>query len=417
MHFFGSVLSRVALVALSLFFCRGALAAPGLVDDDYKAVTPEDLYGERKEIGVVPIIGGDSDIGLAVGAIGSVASFALGAKPYLWRAEVNALISFKHPDTGWVVPFQDYYIKTTFPALFHNQLRLVLRAAYTQYATLHYWGLGNASQVLPNSDPLFYQYKLRYPHATAELHLSLPARFSIKFVADYVYNQTTIYQDSKIEQDLQSMPDKVKGAGHTAIWLFSAGVAWDTRDSELAPHTGQFHSLVFRGSPGGMHSAPYRFGAANLAFRGYIPVWNPYLILALRLAGDALMGDVPFYNLPESNDGYTIGGMTGVRGIPAQRYSGKGKVYGNAELRIQLARRRLGNQEVLWGLVAFADAGRVWADLHANPQLDGNGLGLKYGFGGGIRLQFGSTFVLRGDAAWSPDADPIGLYFNVGQIF
>lgn len=406
----------VPLLALLLLISRTAAAA-GFSDDEYKAVTPEELYGERKEIGVVPIIGGDSDIGLAVGAIGSVASFALGAKPYLWRAEVNALISFKHPDTGWVVPFQDYYIKTTFPALLNNQLRLVLRAAYTQYATLHYWGLGNASRVLPNSNPQFYQYKLRYPHATAELHIALPAHFGIKLGADYVYNQTTIYGDSKVEEDLLAMPDKIKGAGPVAVWLFTAGLGWDTRDSELAPHRGQSHSLIVRGSPGGLHSAPYRFVGVNLAFRGYIPVWNPYLVLALRLAGDALAGDVPFYNLPESNDGYTLGGMTGVRGIPAQRYSGKGKVYGNAELRIQVARRRLGNQEVLWGLVAFADAGRVWADLHANPQLDGTGLGLKYGVGGGLRLQFGSTFVLRGDAAWSPDSDPIGLYFNVGQIF
>jgi hypothetical protein len=37
--------------------------------------------------------------------------------------------------------------------------------------------------------------------------------------------------------------------------------------------------------------------------------------------------------------------------------------------------------------------------------------------GGGLRLQSGDAFVLRGDVAWSPDARPIGAYFAVGHTF
>jgi hemolysin activation/secretion protein len=69
------------------------------------------------------------------------------------------------------------------------------------------------------------------------------------------------------------------------------------------------------------------------------------------------------------------------------------------------------------GSVAFFDAGRVWADLHAVPELDGTGLGLKYGTGIGLRLHKGKTFVLRADVAWSPDARPLGFYFLAGQMF
>ena len=62
-----------------------------------------------------------------------------------------------------------------------------------------------------------------------------------------------------------------------------------------------------------------------------------------------------------------------------------------------------------------AAAGPSWASI--NPALDGTGLGLKYGLGGGLRLQEGQTFIVRGDVAWSPDARPVGAYFAAGEVF
>lgn len=71
------------------------------------------------------------------------------------------------------------------------------------------------------------------------------------------------------------------------------------------------------------------------------------------------------------------------------------------------------------GLAGFFDGGRVWADWRSAPELDGTGWGLKYGTGGGLRLQKGSTFVLRADLAWSPDARGVGVggYFLAGHLF
>jgi hypothetical protein len=37
--------------------------------------------------------------------------------------------------------------------------------------------------------------------------------------------------------------------------------------------------------------------------------------------------------------------------------------------------------------------------------------------GGGLRIKWGEAFLVRADVAWSPDADPIGLYFNVNHVF
>jgi hypothetical protein len=68
-------------------------------------------------------------------------------------------------------------------------------------------------------------------------------------------------------------------------------------------------------------------------------------------------------------------------------------------------------------VTAFLDGGRVWADTRPAPELDGATAGLKYGVGGGLRVQKGETFVLRADLAWSPDARPIGAYLLAGQLF
>lgn len=109
--------------------------------------------------------------------------------------------------------------------------------------------------------------------------------------------------------------------------------------------------------------------------------------------------------------------MNGVRGVPAQRYSGKLKAFGNLEVRSEVVTAEVWGKPYTLALAAFFDAGRVWADWRSRPELDGTGVGLKYGVGGGLRLQQGRAFVVRGDVAWSPDARPIGAYFTAGQTF
>jgi hypothetical protein len=52
--------------------------------------------------------------------------------------------------------------------------------------------------------------------------------------------------------------------------------------------------------------------------------------LALRVVGDLLFADVPFYELSRAVDTYATGGSNGVRGVPAQRYYGKVKVFGTS---------------------------------------------------------------------------------------
>jgi hypothetical protein len=65
----------------------------------------------------------------------------------------------------------------------------------------------------------------------------------------------------------------------------------------------------------------------------------------------------------------------------------------------------------------------VWSDYSFHSPLDGSGVGLKYGVGGGIYVLWGQAAMLRIEASYSPDAVsenpslPLGIYVNDGVMF
>ena len=190
--------------------------------------------------------------------------------------------------------------------------------------------------------------------------------------------------------------------GPHGVELLEGGIQYDSRDNETVTRHGQFHTAVIRVSPRVGTALPYGYERLNLTARFYTtPI--PRLTLLFRLVGDTLLGDPPFYELARFDETPAIGGSKAVRGVPAQRYYGKVKVFENLEARSEILHFNVGHKRMVLGAALFFDAGRSWTQLgQSNPALDGTGLGLKYGLGGGLRLQEGQTFIVRGDIAWSP---------------
>jgi outer membrane protein assembly factor BamA len=378
--------------------------------------------GDQSEFNIIPIIGGTSDIGIGIGEFSDLARVSRGVDPYLWNIESAAFVSFKSSTEGLQVPFQDFYMKITVPRFLGSGLQLEVRPSYTWESTLGYYGLGNASPAKPTGVSDSYAW---YGRVHPALDVQLRWRFADHVAglagARYTQNWLTIVPGSKLAQDIDSGSPEVKhligptGAGGVAV--FSYGLQWDSRDSQVSSHRGSFHEAQIKVSPGGTEDFPYRYAQGSVVSRVFVPVWRDDVTLALRGVGDIMVGRPPFYELSRFDDTYALGGPNGVRGIPGQRYYGKVKVFGNVELRTQLFSFRALGKPLRFGFVAFFDGGRVWADTSSQPALDGQGIGLKYGTGGGLRLQSGETFVLRADIAWSPDASPIGAYFAAGQTF
>jgi outer membrane protein assembly factor BamA len=379
--------------------------------------------GDKDEFNIVPLIGGSSDIGIGIGEFSDLARVGRGWDPYLWNIESGGFISVKTSNTGLQVPFQDLYFKVTVPRFLGSGIQLEVRPSYTWERTLNYFGMGNASSssVPPNSPDTFSWYGRLHPAVDLQLRWRIIDHVAALLGARYVQNWIQINPNSKLEEDIRfGSPEVKKLIGPTnpgGVATFSYGVQWDNRDSSVSPRIGQFHEASIRLSPGGTQDFPFRYGQGSLVARFYIPIWRDHITLALRGVGDILFGSPPFYELTRFDDTYALGGVNGVRGIPAERYYGKVKLFGNFELRNDIVSFHALGKPLKFGFVTFLDGGRVWADTSPQPQLDGTGLGLHYGVGGGLRLQSGETFVLRADVAWSPDANPIGAYFAAGQTF
>ncbi len=204
----------------------------------------------------------------------------------------------------------------------------------------------------------------------------------------------------------------------------SGGVMIDTRDSEFVTTRGVFYQLGLGAVWGSAENVGY--GEAAFVLAHYAPLGGPF-IFANRVVASFQFGRVPFYDLQAGGvfePQHLFGGETGVRGVPNGRYAGKVKLLTNTEIRATpFPRFMLLGQRLRIGTSVFFDAGRVWGDYAVLGPADGNSLGLKYGVGGGVFLQWGEAVIFRVEVAYSPDAVaenpgfPIGIYVEDGVMF
>ena len=368
----------------------------------------------NRELGLLPLIGGDTDVGLGIGAIGSLAEFDATHRPYRWQIQFSVFAATKGDLMS--PSYEDAYALITFPQLLDRKLRLELRPSFTHDTTLPYYGVGNAAPEPARKVPRRDLYERIHPAMAVTTRWALSPSWSVLLASQYVYNRTDFDPGSTAAMDL-AMIDPQALRPHSLLKL-QTGIIYDTRDSEVSPGEGQYHQVTFRVSPGMGTPFPYEYGQLDAMARFYTTLIPDRMVLAVRGVFDLQFGDVPFYELARYEDTSAIGGGMAIRGVPGYRYYGRVKAFGNVELRTSLTRFQLWGRKLKLGVATFADAGRMWSQMdHPRPELDGSGLGLHYGLGGGLRLQQGQTFVVRADVAWSPDARPVGAYVLADEMF
>ena len=413
-------LRGVATYLPGLCLAAGLLAPGTAAGQSATAADPQRLPLERA---LVPLAGGDTDIGFGGGFIGHLARPAVGPAPFRWKLEGAMLATFKlHEGFELEAPFQDAYVMFVRNGLLGGLLRMELRAAFTRETNLRYYGLGNASVDPPGPDQRGRDLFTRtHPAARVRGRIKLDGPMHVVLGTMYVQNWVRFGPESQLLIDASQGSARQRGllqVDHKhGLHLLEGGLIIDTRDDEVSPSHGGFHQIEVRASPWRTPALPYRYIGISGVARMYVPVLDDRLVAAFRVVGDIQMGDVPFYELSRFDETSALGGSKYVRGVPSNRYYGKRKLLGNLEVRSQLYRRKIRGSRYELGFTAFLDTGRVWADLDRAPELDGTSLGLKYGVGGGLRLQKDQTFVLRADLAWSPDAHPVGAYFLAGHLF
>jgi hypothetical protein len=408
---------RLPTLLLLLLSPAVALAAP--------PASSSAAPGAAHEFNIVPIAGGDSDVGLGIGQVSDVASLRPGPQVYHWKLESGAFITFKkRSGEDLIIPYQDYYLVLTVPNLTKSErLRFDVRPAFTNESTLKYYGIGNASPLPPAGLRIEdSEYERMHPTLSIEARFRVYENFFLMAGSIYTYNHLVVGPTTVLARQQTAGPPEVRAmlgsfADH-GVELLEIEAQLDTRDNETVTQHGQFHTALLRVSPRLGNSMPYSYQRLTLTARFYGQPIERWLSLSVRAVGDTLFGTPPFYELARFDETPAIGGGKALRGVPAQRYYGKVKLFGNFEARSNLWPFTVRGKPMVLGVAAFFDAGRSWTELgHSHPELDGTGIGLKYGIGGGLRLQQGQTFIVRADIAWSPDAQPVGAYFAAGQIF
>ncbi|HTJ81397.1 MAG TPA: BamA/TamA family outer membrane protein [Polyangiaceae bacterium] len=433
-----------ALLALGVRAARGETPAGSAESSPTPA--PSALPSERWEPSALPALNFDSDVGLGLGAVGALARFEPGFDPYRLRLEAQLFTSVAVDAAGTAsLPFHDDYVRFDAPDLLSDRLRLAGGLFFRKLATSGYYGVGQLAPArvfsdaeLERSEPArrYHQYDHLAVGADLTARITLlrvprpgeDARLEWLAGAHGGYHDVSPYPGTELASDvarLESSADAhdpltglLHGVGPHGLLSTDAGLVWDDRDHEWWPTRGSLTELSSRWSAG--VGERLRFARFHFSTRWFAPLFRDVVVFAHRTAVDAIAGDAPIYELTtfgvlEPADG--PGGSKSVRGVALGRLAGKLKLIENAELRAQAPWFSIGEERFRVGFVAFVDAGRVFADVEPVPELDGPWAPFDVGVGGGLRLRWGETFVLRADGAWSPTRETPGVYVDIGQVF
>jgi outer membrane protein assembly factor BamA len=247
--------------------------------------------------------------------------------------------------------------------------------------------------------------------------------WQLRYVNPHAYPESRLAIDAATRLD-DGRP-LIRGLQPLGIATLNAGIIYDSRDDEIFPRRGSFHTAAWRIAGATPTSSGVYWAGINVVVQRYVTLPQRF-VFAGRVFIDAMAGHPPFYDLSQGgafdpND--LPGGAQGIRGVPNGRYSGLLKVVANAELRRLHGGFHLFGSKFQIGTTVFVDTGRVWNDYTFSDVRDGTGLGLKYGVGGGPFLLWDTAALFRIDVAYSPDASaanpgfPVGIYVQGGMMF
>jgi outer membrane protein assembly factor BamA len=365
----------------------------------------------RLEISGVPALNFDADEGFGYGAILALYRYGPSADAYRWTLQPTVFLTTEGR--------RDYTLFFDAPSRPDHPWRYTFFAGREQQLATPYYGIGNATAYDASLETgrtrYFYRYGRDRLRAAADLQHAIwrPAlRVLVGAGASRDRIDLTPFDSGQtlIERELGNA-DLTRGRTN----YVRVGLTWDTRDREIGTRTGTWADAI-------VQRVDSRLGASTsytrwtATARHYQPLGGR-LTLANRVVVQNVDGDAPFYVLSElqtaqrPQDG--LGGASSVRGLPKDRYVGKGTAVTNNELRWRPADFSLHGRPSSLVLSTFLDAGRVWA---SGIDLSSITRDLHTGYGAGARLAFGPSFVVAVDAGHSTQsAAPI--YIGLGYLF
>lgn len=254
------------------------------------------------------------------------------------------------------------------------------------------------------------------------------------FTHDDYDNRNTLYRDLKAAGLIHE--DEAAGGASLEARL---GVTYDSRDIELAPNKGIYAEAYLNGNADISHGR-YHYGQLVAHFRHFVPIIFGRLTFAYHLGlQHQLFGQMPWYNLSEISTLYyqyeEYEGLCSrytIRGFHYNRIAAAGYAWGNFELRANILKFKLFNQQIDFIVNPFLDAGaitrRFRPDEHRReggrmdgPELyrpdTGEWIHASAGIGGKIHVNTNFILSIEYGKAFNPQLADNSLSMSTTYLF
>jgi len=360
----------------------------------------------------LPALNFDADEGFGYGAILQYYDYGdAGAEPYRFSLQPTLFLTTRGR--------RDATLFLDAPHLLPDGWRLGAQLAREQQLTAPYYGKGNNTIALESAtkspNPYYYRFGRTVVRANADFQheLVVPALRLLVGVGTRTAEVKTVPYDSGTTLLAQQTGKATLPT--TEARYARVGLVWDTRDREIGTHGGNWSELLVQRA-GRVLGGDQVFTRITGSVRQYVPLASS-ITLAERVVMQTVRGDPAISEIfavqSSFRDDEVLGGATSVRGIPKNRYVGKGVAFANSELRWSAASFGLLGRPTGVVLSGFVDAGRVWTDGLDLSQVASD---LHVGYGGGARLAIGPSFVVAADVGHSSQS-AAAIYIGLGYLF
>lgn len=449
--------NRLFSIALILFFSISLIAQ----DADSTSSKKEEKVKTGFNLGGVPVVAYDTDVGFKYGALVNLYWYGDGSR--YPQYDHSVYVEWSRTTKGNGINQLTYESDKLIPGI-----RSLFEVSYLTEKSLDFLGFNGYQAVYDSeyeesydsddlANRLFYRHSRKLLRIKADFQGEIIGQ-KLRWLGGIAYYGSTI--DSVDVADLNEgkdddllstnslygsyvdwgliKEDQAKGGNHT---ILKGGLVYDTRDNEPNPFTGVWSEMQLHYAPSFLSNTNYSYGRIILTHRQYFTLIPEWMNFAYRLSYQGkLGGEMPFYMMPFmfqsapklTRDG--VGGSKTVRGVKRNRIVGDGFAFGNLELRGKILRTTLFKQNFYVALSAFVDAGMVTQkydfDYSGMPDvlpadlpdqiLDLDAKEVPHmGFGGGLHLALNQNFILTVDygiAAKKADGDS-GMYINLNYLF
>lgn len=360
----------------------------------------------------LPALNFDADEGFGYGAILQYYDYGdAGAEPYRFSLQPTLFLTTRGR--------RDITLFLDAPHLLPAGWRMDAQLAREQQLAAPYYGVGNNTIALESAtkspNPYYYRFGRTVVRANADFQheLVVPALRLLVGAGTRTADVKTVPYDSGttlLAQQTGKATLPTTDARYARV-----GLVWDTRDREIGTHGGNWSELLVQRA-GRVLGGNQVFTRITGSVRQYVPL-AAHVTLAERVVMQTVHGDPAISEIfavqSSFRDDEVLGGATSVRGIPKNRYVGKGVAFANSELRWSAASFGLLGRPTGVVLSGFVDAGRVWTDGLDLSQVASD---LHVGYGGGARLAIGPSFVVATDVGHSSQS-AAAIYIGLGYLF